>query len=448
MTSDDATTGPGPDLEARLRDSLHATAGSASVPEADWGDLAGRIAHSTRHRQRLLAGAAGFALLVGGAGGYFGEAAASTGAPLASAPSTTTTTPAPRGAAAAAGPDIAGGAPCIGVAGPATGVQIGADTHVFTRTTDDGVTIRVYVEPAPTMSGCGPVAQGNASGQSGAASSTTVAPPTTTTVPPAGSGPVPVGSTVSIELSDDSAVGQGALSTSLCPASPVGSGSTGSGSTGLGSTGSGSTGTGTIAPEPAVPLTPAQTALPPASTDTTLPPGGTTTTTTTIPTTPTAPAASEPQDVSSGAFGVAEGGPVWWVAVRVGSEVASVKMAFADGSADQMVPVDGIAVLAHRIAPASAGSDPSTVSGTLELIGAGGATLATVTLPASAGPVPTPSPGSGGSGGSGSAGSGSPSSPATTTTTTVLPTNAPASVAGSPGSDVIVACPQNTATGP
>ena len=165
MTDDDATTSPGPDLEARLRQTLSRTAGAAPVPPADWGELAGRIAHRTRRRQRLLAGAAGFALLAGGAGGYCRGGGGLDGGTVGVGHHHHDGHPGPRGASAAAGPDIAGSAPCIGVPGPATGVQIGTDTHVFTRTTSDGVTIRVYVEPTPAASGCVPVAQGTASGR-------------------------------------------------------------------------------------------------------------------------------------------------------------------------------------------------------------------------------------------------------------------------------------------
>src|SRR5580704_1118845 len=78
--TDDSTSparGGAPDIEARLRHALIEKAGDEPVHGADWGDLVGRLASSTRRRQRVLAGAAALALLAGAAGGYLGEAAAS-----------------------------------------------------------------------------------------------------------------------------------------------------------------------------------------------------------------------------------------------------------------------------------------------------------------------------------------------------------------------------------
>jgi hypothetical protein len=91
---------------------------------------------------------------------------------------------------------------------------------------------------------------------------------------------------------------------------------------------------------------------------------------------------------------VQEGDPVWWVAVEVDSTVTSVRMTFPDGSTDQMAPVNGIAVLASHVTPAAAaaGSGPYTVRGTLELLGADGGVVKTVTLPEAAGPGPVPVP--------------------------------------------------------
>jgi hypothetical protein len=85
----------------------------------------------------------------------------------------------------------------------------------------------------------------------------------------------------------------------------------------------------------------------------------------------------------SDAFGVAEGTPVWWTAVSVGSDVASAQMTFADGSTDQMAPIDGVVVLAHSIDPgvAAAGPGPYVVRGTLRLLDSSGAVLNTVSIP-------------------------------------------------------------------
>jgi len=121
------------------------------------------------------------------------------------------------------------------------------------------------------------------------------------------------------------------------------------------------------------------------------------TTTATMPTT-TTPTTSQPSALVTGAFGVSEGDPVWWVAVEVGSDVSSVRMTFPDGAVDQMAPVDGTAVLAQRVttAVATAENGPYDVRGSLQLLGADGSVLDTVTLPqASSAPVPVPLPASG-----------------------------------------------------
>lgn len=50
-----------------------------------------------------------------------------------------------------------------------------------------------------------------------------------------------------------------------------------------------------------------------------------------------------------GIFGAQERAPAQWVAVATGDEVTTVRVTFADGSTDEMRPVDGFAVLAHGI---------------------------------------------------------------------------------------------------
>ena len=62
-------------------------------------------------------------------------------------------------------------------------------------------------------------------------------------------------------------------------------------------------------------------------------------------------ATAESTAQSSGAFGVVEGAPVWWLSMIVGSDVGTVKATFADGSTDQMAPVDGVVVLAATTSP-------------------------------------------------------------------------------------------------
>jgi len=396
MNDDTAATPTGAlDLEVRLRGAMTRRAGYAPVAAADWGDLAGRLASATRRRQRMFVAGAALSLVIGAAGGYFGEAAASTGTTAARSaspsPSGTpaTTVPGGRLAPSAAGakgaPSVAGGpaaaALCPGATGADTGV--GSATQVFVRTTADGVTVRVYRLATPSFSSClptplpsGVAGSSTSSAAPGAAGGAPPAStPNTSDVPTIAAAP-----TFSIELSDSSAVGQGVVSSPQCVATPA-AGATGAGGgstsgSSSGSPGVGSTGSGTVAPEP---VTPPGTVLPPVIT-TTVPPTGVS-------------AATEPQQLSSGVFGVVEGDPVWWVAVQVGSDVSSVRMTFADGSVDQMAPVGGVAVVAHHVSAAtvSAGAGPYEVRGTLELLAADGSTVASVTLPETP-PAPTPVP--------------------------------------------------------
>ncbi|HVA03781.1 MAG TPA: hypothetical protein VMU64_08525 [Acidimicrobiales bacterium] len=365
------------DIEARLRHAMAVKAQSEPVAPADWGVFAARLASTTRKRQRVLVGAAGLALLIGAAGGYFGEVAASPVAARISGPGPAPSTTAPSGgnrsiSPSASGPAVmcpnnAGGAPGTssgttstnGSGGNGSG-DIGSATHVLTRTTSDGVKIRVYQDASNGVS-CirlpTPVA--------GSASTGTV--PVTTTAPaPSGSVSSPVfetGPGVTVELSDDDAVGQGAITETQCVMTPDGG------------VGAGASPPGVITnPVPTAPVT-------------TVP-------VTTIPTTTTPITPGQPHALSTGVFGVTEGDPVWWVGVEVGNEVSSVRVTFPDGATDEMAPVNGVAVLAHKVASgvASAESGPYEVRGTLELLGAGGNVLDTVTLPEQSAPVPVPTP--------------------------------------------------------
>ncbi len=407
--TDDITSPPGGsgDIEARLRDALMHKAGGDPIGDADWGDLAGRLASSTRRRHRVLAGVAGAALVVGAAGGYLGEAAGSPG-PVAARPTNSKALSGGRAAAGEAGPstpssagpmvmcpDETSGSPSSASAGTSSSA-IGSATRLFVRTTTDGVTIRVYSDagsgvscigsPTPLAgSGSGADAGTGTTGAAGTAGTTATTGSVGSAVVPL----VPVGQDVTVEMSDADAVGQGAISSPQCAVSPEGgaSGSSGSG-TGSGSgtaPGSGpvSGPEGTVAPlvTPATPTTPAT-------------PPTTSAPTTTTSTQPTASPPVEPSALETGAFGVLEGDPVWWVAVEVGTDVSSVQMTFPDGTTDEMAPVDGVAVLAHRLAPAvaSVATGPYEVRGTLELLGADGSVMDSVTLPQTSTAVPVPSP--------------------------------------------------------
>ena len=191
--------------------------------------------------------------------------------------------------------------------------EVGSATHVFTRSTADGVEVRVYSEPSVSPCQCATAPSGPTQGEGVTSSSQTTA-------------------FMDIELSDTDAVGNGGLSTESDASGP---------------------------------------------------------------TTSTSSASAEPVAMTSGAFGVVEGDPVWWVAVSVGAEVAKVQMTFPDGSSDVMAPVDGMAVVAHSIDPseATSGSGPYAVRGTLQLLDQSGAVINTITLPeAPPNPVPLPLP--------------------------------------------------------
>jgi hypothetical protein len=324
-----------------------------------------------------LAGATVVALLVGAAGGYFGEAAASPNpvasrlAPSGSKAGDTAASGTARGAAPK-GPAPSSAMMCPDHSTTSSAPDIGSASRLFIRTTSDGVTVRAY-RLTPTVFSCvgppvtvppGTVPPGTVPPQA--------VPPNTVpgVVLPGGTGSSPgsagsggsagsselspiiaPASEVTVELSDDNAVGQGVLSGSVCVGPPV--------QGGVGATG--------VAPAD------------PTTTTTKTTPGASTT---------------GPQDITTGPFGVLEGDPVWWVAVEVASDVTAVKMTFPDGSTDQMAPVDGIAVVAGRITPAVASADPGpyTVRGTLTLLGAGGAVLDTITLPEQSAPIPVPGP--------------------------------------------------------
>ncbi len=285
-----------------------------------WADLTGVRPMGGRRRLRIAVVAA--VVAVGAAGGYIGLTSAGvfsssdSGHPgalqLASAASASRGRQLPVGAASGASgafacPMIPGTVNMTGGDG-----SVGSATHVFTRTTAGGVTIRAYRLPSTTPCGCGPLSAAAATSSSSGSSSGS---------PTAGSQILPwdsvVSPVVSLELSDTTAVDQGDLFDAM----------------GVSAT--------------------------------------------------TPNATTEPTGVIANAFGVVEGAPVWWVAVSVGPDVASAQMTFADGSTDQMSPVDGIAVLAHQINPsvASSGGGPYDVRGTLQLLDSSGGVIKVLSFP-------------------------------------------------------------------
>jgi len=238
--------------------------------------------------------------------------------------------------------------------------SVGSATHVFTRTTTGGVTIRAYRLPSATSCGCGPLPAAAAPSPSSGRSSEAPGGQIVRGAPLADP-------EVSLELSDAIAVGQGDL---------------------LDATGVSAT---------------------------------------------TPNATTEPTAVISNAFGIVEGAPVWWIAVSVGPEVASAQVTFADGSTDQMSPIDGIAVLAHQIDPsvASSGDGPYEVRGTLQLLDSSGQVIKTVDLPASLPPL-VPS------------GVSVPGSPPGTVPGTTSSASIPILASPPVSNDSMVACPEMT----
>lgn len=93
--------------------------------------------------------------------------------------------------------------------------------------------------------------------------------------------------------------------------------------------------------------------------------------------------------VQAGFFGVQEGSPAAWATVHTTDAVATVRVRFADGTVDEMTPVQGYAVLAHQT-PAPPPPDPSAgpeafkksmlPEGTVEGLDASGAVVATAAL--------------------------------------------------------------------
>jgi len=74
--------------------------------------------------------------------------------------------------------------------------------------------------------------------------------------------------------------------------------------------------------------------------------------------------------VSLGMLGVPEGSPVVFVAVQTGPGVATARLRLPDGSTDQMAPVNGIAVLAHTT------STPKPTGTVVEALDSSGKVLA------------------------------------------------------------------------
>jgi hypothetical protein len=101
--------------------------------------------------------------------------------------------------------------------------------------------------------------------------------------------------------------------------------------------------------------------------------------------------------VSRNPVGITEGSPIATVTVQAAAGVATVVATFGDGSSDQMAPVDGWAVLAHRVPTLGAALSSAD---SVRALDANGAVLASVpTTPAQPSPECEPKPPAPGSGG-------------------------------------------------
>ena len=337
------------DFEDRLRTHLRGQAAQVRV-DPDPSAFIDRAAGRTWPRGRVAGCVAALTVVVGGAGILTGVnlSGATSAAPTqASTPATGSDR-----AGAALAPAASGGQ------GPS--IVIGSSyTFLFSRVTTSGVTVRAYSAGTATTGGCGP--------------SVMCVP--TTTVP---SGPTcPTGA----ECAQPIVVPHTAANASE-------SGTTsGSGST------SGGVTTPVVPPDQppvSVPVTADPPSAAPAceplvvelSTDKAVGTGSVS-----LPSSAT-PAPNTVEVLGTGSFGTAEGAPVGWVAVWVGSGVTSVQLTAGGTTADSMAPDGGVAVLA---AVGDAGLADATVVG----IGQSGTTVDSVPVgqaatPDGAGGCPAP----------------------------------------------------------
>ena len=199
-----------------------------------WADVAASSLRRGRRHLRLVTVAACAAVVAAAtAGGYVGLTSKDTASssdskqPVAlhgaGVPPTS-----PHGllAAGAPGGEVGSGSTSAGptacplTPGPAdmTGGNqtLGSATHLFTRTTADGVTIRAYRLSSTVPCGCGPIPYGSTTPpSSGPSSGPSASEPL---VPPGGPFTTPA---TSLEFSDDTAVGQGVLSGALGAVAPT-----------------------------------------------------------------------------------------------------------------------------------------------------------------------------------------------------------------------------------
>jgi hypothetical protein len=367
-------------FEDRLRTHL---AGKAAQVQADPdpGALMERSVGRSGHRRPLTMGAVAIAVIFAGSGVLTGVnlvGGRSTATPLAAPPPTTV--PGRAGASLAPNSSGASNLPSIAIQTPYT--------FLFTRTTSLGVTIRAYGSRRSTTGGCAQAAPcppvGIVPGPTPCPQGAICAQPTV--IPQAQSGVTGGGSSAGGAVSSGTAVG----TPETRPTQPAGSGSTGPGSTGPGSV-------GTVPSQPTAECGQLVIEL---STDKAVGSGS-------VPRpTMAAPSPDTVELLGVGSFGTAEGAPVGWVAVWVGSGVTSVHLSSGGTTVDAMAPNFGIVVLA---VPGNSELAGATVVG----VDQSGAAVATVPADQMSGPDAS------------NACTTLPTKPTPTTTTLPTPTNTP-----------------------
>ena len=363
------------DFEDRLRNHLAGQAAQVRV-DPDPSAFLDRSASRTWRRGRVAGCVAALTVVVAGAGVLTGVnlSGATSAAPT---PASTPTTGSDRAGAALAPAASGGQVPSIVVGVPYT--------FLFSRVTSTGVTIRAYSAGTTTTGGCGPAV--------------TCVPSTTVPSVPTCPAGAECAQPIVVPHTTGTASGSGATS----------------GASGSGAPSGASGGVATpVSPPDQPPVSVPTTSGPPSttagcaplvvelSTDKAVGTGSVSLPSST-------PSPNTVEVLGTGSFGTAEGAPVGWVAVWVGSGVASVQLTAGGAAVDSMAPDGGIVVLA---ASGDAGLADATVVG----LGPTGATVDSVPVGqaatpdvASGCPAPTSTP------------------PVSTTTTTTVPTPVPAS---------------------
>jgi hypothetical protein len=346
------------EFEDRLRNHLAGQASQVRV-DPDPSAFIDRSAGRTWRRGRVAGCVAALTVVVAGAGVLTGVnlSGATSAAPT---PASTPTTGSDRAGAALAPAASGGQVPSIVVASPYT--------FLFSRVTSSGVTVRAYSAGTTTTGGCGPAVT--------CVPSTTV--PTVPTVPSVPTCPAGAECAQPIVVPHTTGTASGSGTTS---------------------------GAGGASGGVATPVSPPD--QPPVSVPTTSGPPSTTTGcgplvvelstdravgTGSVSLPSSTPSANTVEVLGTGSFGTAEGAPVGWVAVWVGSGVASVQLTAGGAAVDSMAPDGGVVVLA-------ASGDAGLVDATVVGLGPTGATVDSVPVGqaatpdvASGCPAPTSTP--------------------------------------------------------